>query len=223
MQTIQPTRSGELTEVIDGLHALGAEALPFAPSLDIRAFLLRRDPGNLLIYSTTTVRADAPVVAELGGISRHYLNHHHEAMFASERVGLPVFVHEAERASVTGRYRIRGTFSRRHMLGEDFEVIPTPGHTRGATAYLWDSGEHRVLFTGDTVYLRDGEWVAAVLSSSDRAAYIRSLELMRDLDFDVLAPWAATRGHPPYVITSRADAQRRIGLILDRLRRGEDH
>ena len=127
-------------------------------------------------------------MTELGGIARHYLNHGHEALFASDSVGLPVFVHEAERAAVAGHYRIRGTFSRRHVLDEDFEVIPTPGHTPGATAYLWDSGDHRVLFTGDTIYLRDGEWVAAVLSSSDRAAYIDSLELMRDLDFDVLAP-----------------------------------
>ena len=109
------------------------------------------------------------------------------------------------------------------MLDEDFEVIPTPGHTPGATAYLWDSGEHRVLFTGDTIYLDDGEWVAAVLSSSDRDGLHRSLELIAELDFDVLAPWAATRGRPPYAVTDRADAQRRIGAIVERLRRGADH
>ena len=45
------------------------------------------------------------------------------------------------------------TFSERHKLGDDFEVIPIPGHTGGATAFLWDSGKHRVLFTGDTVFL----------------------------------------------------------------------
>ena len=221
METTQPIAPDELTEV-DGLYALAPESLPFAPSLDIRAFLLRRDRGNLLIYSTTTLRADAPAVVEAGGIARHYLNHSHEAMFASENVGLPIFVHEAERAAVGGRYRIRGTFSRRHMLDEDFEVIPTPGHTPGATAYLWNSGAHRVLFTGDTIYLHDEEWVAAVLSSSDRDDYLRSLELIAGLDFDVLAPWAATRGQRPYALTDRADAQRRIGAIIERLQRGED-
>ena len=215
------TQDEQLTEV-EGLYALAPEPLPFAPSLDIRAFLLRRDRGNLLIYSTTTVRADTPAVTQAGGIARHYLNHSHEALFASEHVGLPVFVHEAERAAVRGRDRIRGTFSRRHMLDEDFAVIPTPGHTPGATAYLWDSGEHRVLFTGDTIYLDDGQWVAAVLSSSDRDAYLRSLELIAGLDFDVLVPWAATRGQRPYAMTDRADAQRRIGAIADRLRRGDD-
>jgi len=222
METTAAQRPDVLTEIA-GLYALAPEPLPFAPSLEIRAFLLRRDRGNLLIYSTTGVGADTPPVTELGGIARHYLNHGHEALFASERVGLPVFVHEAERVSVAEHYRVRGTFSRRHVLDEDFEVIPTPGHTPGATAYLWDSGDHRVLFTGDTIYLRDGEWVAAMLSSSDRAAYVRSLELMRDLDFDVLAPWAATRGQPPLALTGRTDARRRIGLILDRLRSGDDH
>ena len=222
MQTDQPTVRDEPLSEVEGLYALAAEPLPFGPSHDIRAFLLRRARGNLLLYSTTGVQADSRVVAEAGGIARHYLNHSHEALFASEHVGVPVFLHEAERGAVGDRYRIRGTFSRRHMLDEDFEVIPTPGHTPGATAYLWDSGAHRILFTGDTIYLADGEWIAAVLGSSDRTAYIRSLELMAELEFDVLAPWAATRGQLPYAVTDRADAQRRIGAIVERLRRGED-
>ncbi len=53
------------------------------------------------------------------------------------------------------------------MLDDDFEVIPIPGHTPGATAYLWDDGERRHLFTGDSIYLSDGEWIAALLDSSD--------------------------------------------------------
>jgi Metallo-beta-lactamase superfamily len=44
-------------------------------------------------------------------------------------------------------------------VGSDFEVIPTPGHTAGATAYLWDSGDRRVLFTGDTIFLDNKECV----------------------------------------------------------------
>lgn len=213
-----PPADGE----IPGLCALAPEALPFAPSLDVRAFLLRRDRGNLLVYSTTTVDADAPAVKARGGISRHYLNHRHEALFASRRVAAPLFVHASERESVRRSYEVRGTFSRRHMLDEDFEVIPTPGHTPGATAYLWDSGEHRLLFTGDTIYLADGGWVAAVLPSSDRAAYLRSLELIRELDFDVLVPWASTRGGPHHAFTGRADAERRVGAIIERVRGGAD-
>jgi glyoxylase-like metal-dependent hydrolase (beta-lactamase superfamily II) len=144
-------------------------------------------------------------------------------MFASDAVAAPLFVHENERKSVGRTMRVRGTFSRRHMLDEDFEVIPIPGHTSGATAYLWDSGRHRFLFTGDTISFSEGEWVAAVLESSDRGPYIESLELIRELDFDVLVPWASTGGQPYHAVTSNADARRRIDAILERVRRGENH
>jgi glyoxylase-like metal-dependent hydrolase (beta-lactamase superfamily II) len=114
------------------------------------------------------------------------------------------------------------SFSERHVVGGDFEVIPAPGHTPGATAYLWDSGQHRVLFPGDTIMLRDGRWRAAVLDGSDREAYIASIERLRELDFDVLAPWATHDGEPHFVTTGAEGRRRQLGAILDRLRAGED-
>jgi glyoxylase-like metal-dependent hydrolase (beta-lactamase superfamily II) len=215
-----PAKGGQ---TLPGIHALTPQPLPFAPALDIRTFLLQRDQGNLLIYSCTTNEADAQAIAALGGISRHCLNHRHEALFPSGWVDAPLFVHQAEREAVAEAYHVRATFSRRHTLDDDFEVIPAPGHTSGATAYLWDNGERRLLFSGDTIYLNEGEWVAAVLESSDRGLYIQSLELIRGLDFDVLVPWAATRGQPYHAATDKADARRRIDAILDRVRRGDDH
>jgi hypothetical protein len=214
--------TGSMETGIVGLYASAPEPLPFAPTLAIRAFLLLRDQGNLLVYSTSRIETNAGTITDLGGVSRHYLNHRHEALFASDWVDAPLFVHESERESVAEAFSVRGTFSRRHVLGDDFEVIPAPGHTSGATAYLWDSGGHRLLFTGDTIYLDDGEWVAAVLASSDRKLYVESLALIRELDFDVLVPWAATAGRPYYALTDRPDAQRRIDRIIERVRRGED-
>lgn len=214
LEPVQPT--------LESLYASTPEQLPFAPSLEIRAFVLRRDRGNLLVYSVAGLESDAAAIAAHGGISRHYLNHRHEAMFASGWVDAPLFVHERERESVAERCRVRGTFSKRHVLDDDFEVIPTPGHTSGASAYLWDSGGHRFLFTGDSIYLDEGEWVAAMLKSSDREAYVESLALISELDFDVLVPWAATGGQPYYAVTGKADAKRRIDAILERVRRGED-
>ena len=216
-----------MEEAIAGLYASPPETLPFAPSLEIRAFLLRRDPGNLLVYGTGTLAAYTREVEGIGGVSRrHYLNHRHEAAFVGDKhartFGAPLFCHENERRSVSERLEVSGTFSERHMLDDDFEVIPIPGHTRGATAYLWDTGEHRLLFTGDTVYLRGGEWVAAVLPSSDREAYVKSLELIRGLDFDVLIPWAASAGEPYHDFTDGTDTRRRIDAILERVRSGGD-
>jgi glyoxylase-like metal-dependent hydrolase (beta-lactamase superfamily II) len=212
--------------VIPGLYASVPEPLPFDPSLEIRAFLLQRNQGNLLVYSVGTLEADVQAIRDLGGISRQYLNHRHEAAFGCDRVaatfGAPLFCHQNERRSVSETCNVDEIFSERHMLDDDFEVIPAPGHTRGATAFLWDRGRHRCLFTGDTIYLRNGEWVAAVLTSSNRDDYIESLELIRDLDFDVLVPWAATAGQPYHALTDKTDAKRRIDALLERIQHGED-
>jgi glyoxylase-like metal-dependent hydrolase (beta-lactamase superfamily II) len=216
-----------MQSVIPGLHASAPQALSFAPSIHVRAFLLQRRQGNLLVYGTATVADEARAIADFGGVARHYLNHWHEADVAGEgalgALGAPLFCHEDERAEVARTRAVAGTFAARHTEGDDFEAIPIPGHTSGATAYLWDSGAHRCLFTGDSLYLREGEWVAAVLESSDRGAYIESLELIKELDFDALVPWAATAGQPFHAITDKADAGRRIDGILERLRRGDYH
>jgi glyoxylase-like metal-dependent hydrolase (beta-lactamase superfamily II) len=203
-----------------GLHASTPQPLSFAPRHHVRAFLLRRPAGNILLYSTTELASDRPAIEDLGRVARRYLNHWHEAMFPSDIFSAPLFVHADEREHVQEAYRVRGTFTRRHTIDGDFEAIPTPGHTPGATAYLWDSGERRMLFTGDTLYLDHGEWIAAVLESSDRAAYLESLALVRDLDFDVLVPWAASAGDDYVSVVEPAEARRRIDAIIDRLRRG---
>ncbi len=212
--------------VIRGLYASEPAVLPFDTSLAIRAFLLQRSDGNLLVYRADTLERDADLVADLGGVARQYLNHRHEASFSSdwaaERFRAPLLVHEAEAQDVSKSSSVDKTFSERHRLGDDFEIIPTPGHTPGATAFLWDSGRHRVLFTGDTIYFRDGEWVAAVLGSSDRGKYIESLELIRGLEFDMLVPWA-TAGAPYHAVVDRKEAERRLDTILERVRAGKNH
>lgn len=92
---------------ISGLYASAPEPLPFAPSLDIRAFLLRRDQGNLLVYSATTLESEAPAIHDLGGVSRQYLGHRHEAMFTADGVAAPLFCHEDERESVARGSNVR--------------------------------------------------------------------------------------------------------------------
>src|SRR3954462_1383299 len=203
------------------LWATEAQPLPFDTSLAVRRFLLEREAGNMLLYGAGTPLADVQEIEDRGGVVRRYLNHRHETAFGCGRIRAPLVVHAAERDAVERTCDVAPAFSRRHKPADDLEVIPTPGHTPGATSYLWDTGEHRLLFTGDTVYLRAGRGVAALLDSSDRDAYAQSLELIRELDFDVLVPWAATRGDPPYSVVSHAEARRRVGAILARLGRGE--
>jgi glyoxylase-like metal-dependent hydrolase (beta-lactamase superfamily II) len=162
----------------------------------------------------------------LGGVSRQYLNHHHEASPACDWVartfGAPLYVHEADARAASELCNLDETFSGRHKIDEDFEIIPIPGHTSGATAFLWDTGQHRALFTGDTVFFIRGRWRAAVLDGvSDRERYMQSLELIRGLDFDFVVPGIAPAGHPYYEPLDKWEAERRIDEILERLRRGE--
>jgi Metallo-beta-lactamase superfamily len=213
--------------VVDGLYAPAPQPMPFGPSLEGRAFLLKRVHGNLLVYSAGTLEPDAQAVEELGGIRHQYLNHRHEAAPICDWVrvtfGASLHCHENERASVAETCTVDETFSKRHLLDDDFEVIPTPGHTSGATAYLWTSADHRCLFTGDTIMLRDGEWGVVLLDGiSDRGDYIESLELIRGLDFDLLVPGFATSGLPFYAVTDQADRERRIDELLELVRRGEN-
>jgi glyoxylase-like metal-dependent hydrolase (beta-lactamase superfamily II) len=215
-----------LQTVVPGLYASPPGTLPFDGSLAIRAFLVQRDEGNVLLYRGDPIEGAADEIDELGGVDRQYLNHRHEASPASDRIAerfdAPLLVHRDDAEAVSRIASPGAVFFDRHGLDSDLEVIPTPGHTPGATAYLWDSGRHRALFTGDTIFLRGGEWVAAVLASSDRESYLESLELIRGLEFDVLVPWAATAGDPYFALVDRAEAERRIDAILVRLDRGED-
>jgi glyoxylase-like metal-dependent hydrolase (beta-lactamase superfamily II) len=198
-----------MQQVLPGLHATAPQPLPFAPSLAVRAFRLERPAGDIVVYGAETLSG-------LDGIAGRYLNHWHEAMFAGDAA--PTFVHERDRQAAAKRTRVDGTFAERTTLDGDFELIPIPGHTPGATAFRWQG----MLFTGDSVFLDDGEWVAAIVGGSDRTAYVESLELLRELDFEVLVPWAATAGQPFHARTDAADARRRIDAILARLRTGED-
>lgn len=191
------------------------QPLRFAPSLHVRSFLLSREHGDVLVYSSNGLATAFPGAA----IARQYLGHSHEAMFAEDPVGAPVFVHEDDLSAVGDALDVRATFSRRHTLDEDFEVIPIPGHTPGSTAYLWNDGERRYLFTADSIYLSGGGWVDGLLDSSDRDAYLRSLEALREEEFDVLVPWAAPAGEAWFAETDPADARRRIDALIKRVSR----
>jgi glyoxylase-like metal-dependent hydrolase (beta-lactamase superfamily II) len=214
--------------VVPGLYASPPEPLPFGPSLEIRAFLCQRDGGNLLIYRAATLEHELDAISELGGISRQYLNHRHEAApvcdWVAQTFSAPLHCHAEEAPAVSETCNVDETFSARHHLDDDFEIIPTPGHTSGATAFLWDSAEHRCLFTADTIFIREGQWVAVLLDGiSNRERYIESLELIRGLDFDLLVPSFGTAGQEHCAFVDRTEAERRIDAIVDRVRGGENN
>jgi glyoxylase-like metal-dependent hydrolase (beta-lactamase superfamily II) len=221
------TTAESISTDVEGLYASAPQPLPFDQSLVARSFLLQREGGNLLVYGTETLERDADAVSALGGISRQYLNHWHETLFADDwparAFQAKLVVGEGDAASAAKRRQVDETIPGRETVDSDFEAIPIPGHTPGATAFLCETGTHRALFTGDSIFLRDGEWIAAVLESSDRSSYLESLNLIKELDFDLLVPWAASADQPYYAVTDQSDARRRIDAIIERVRVGADH
>jgi len=211
-----------LSQPIDGLWATPPSPLPFDKTISVRAFLLEREDGNVIVYNAPGLESSAQEIRERGEVSKLLINHGHEGMFGPPALDAPVFVHERDRAELGEAIPVAGTFSGREMIGADIEVIPIPGHTLGSTAYLWDNGVHRFLFTGDSVWLDHGEWSAVVLDPSGRRDYVDSLTLMRDMDFDVLVPWGATQDEPPIAAVSPAEAAERLDAIIRRVEAGSN-
>ncbi|MDR3473062.1 MAG: MBL fold metallo-hydrolase [Devosia sp.] len=209
----------DLQTSIPGLYTLPTAPLPFLSGVVVRSFVLERDHGNVIIYNSPGISAAAREIVELGRPDRLLVNHWHEAMYGAPDLDVPIFVHENDRARTS--LPIAGTFTKREKIDGDIEVIPTPGHTPGTTMFLWDNGEHRLLFPGDAIWVQGGEWKAVLLGDSDRKTYLASLSLLLDLDFDILVPWGSEEGQPYGYGVTRTEAQENLRMIIDRLRAGE--
>ena len=207
----------------EGLIATPASRLPYQHDVLLRSYVLRRRQGDVIVYNSPGVTDAAGAIRDLGTPARLLLNHSHEAMYGRPDLDVPVWVHSRDRAEVARSLEVAGSFNQRETIDDDLEVIPTPGHTAGTTSFLWDDGTHRFLFTGDFIWLEQGEWKAVVLSPALRRDYLDSLALVRELEFDVLVPWGATEGHPSYgLATDPAERRERIDAIVARVRAGED-
>ncbi|WP_457582593.1 MBL fold metallo-hydrolase [Ensifer canadensis] len=213
-----------MEHLFDTLYGAGAERLSFAPDFTGRAFVLRRQGGNLIVYASRRLAEEADGLLSSGPFVRQYINHHHQAMpscdWACEHLSAPLFGPELERRQILAHCRMSGGFADHEAHFPDFEVIPTPGHTAGSACFLWDDGQRRFLFSGDTIFLTEGRWIGAVLPSSDRLAYLASLALIKTLSFDVLVPSLA-KGQP-FDQTSARETERRIDAMMRRLEHGVD-
>ena len=215
-------RQTALETPLEGLFATPPAKLPFLANAQVRTFILERPQGNVIVYNSPGLSEVADKIRALGNATHLLINHGHEAMYGRPRLDVPVYVHEHDRAETVRSLPVAGTFTQRQMIDDDLEVIPTPGHTPGTTSYLWDSGKHRFLFTGDSLWVEYGDWKAVVLGGSDRSASLDSLRLIGDLDFDVLVPWAAMAGESPVAVVTRNDIRRRTAAVVARVEAGGD-
>ncbi len=154
-------------------------------------YLLRRPAGNILLATKADLAEDWDALTALGPVSHILLGDRHHVGAASAglsaKLGVPLSATKVEAAAarrpdldITDILR-----EGRYSLADDLEVIPTPGHTKGAVSYLWSQGGRRFLFIGDTLVPIDGRW-AFWVTRPNRPLMRQTIDRLRDVAFDVI-------------------------------------
>ncbi|HCY1636433.1 TPA: MBL fold metallo-hydrolase [Staphylococcus aureus] len=212
-----------LESITKNLYATPTSELPFDNRFLFKSFILKRETGNIVIYHSEHLGDSQQDFASLGGVSKVLMNHDHESIGGSNQVEAPYFIHENDVAALKHKISVQKQFSNRVMLDKDLEIILAPGHTPGTTLFLWDDGHHRYLFTGDFICFEGKRWRTVILGSSDREKSIQSLEMVKELDFDVLVPWVTIKDEPlVYFVENEYEKREQIQNIIDRVREGEN-
>lgn len=161
-----------------------------SPHVATHAYLLLREGGNLLIYSSGQ-RNDYARIEALGGITHQYLSHVDEAgpplARIKARFGSKLCCHALEAEDIGRHCPVDLTFSRRETQLGNLEVIPTPGHTPGSTCFFYRSPHgRRYLFTGDTLFPVGESWDTYLSVGGSKEKLRRSLAWLRELEPDVV-------------------------------------
>ncbi|MDD7970847.1 MBL fold metallo-hydrolase [Roseinatronobacter alkalisoli] len=162
------------------------------PDLKFHGYFLTRPEGNLLIH-TSEHAADHDIIAQLGGVSRQYLAHGHEAepgiARIRQRFGSTLLAHRAASADVAVHAELDHPLDGGEVFDDGVTVIATPGHTASNVAFKVRSktGE-TYLFVGDTIFPRRGEWHGAVFpdEGGDTATLQDSLARLADHHADLI-------------------------------------
>lgn len=186
-------------------------------------YFINRPAGNVLFATKADVTEAEPDIAAAGGVSLVLLGDRHHAtpdtVRMARRLGAPISMSGTE-AAVLKKLGIEIDtplpFQPR-QLAPDLEIIPTPGHTKGAFSYLWTHGERRFLFVGDTIVPVDGAWQYWV-SAPNRPEMRRTIQKLSSLQFDVIlsnsfaaTPTAWLDAPPQYRKTMFAELRRSLG------------
>ena len=162
--------------------------------LTVHAYLLERPGGNVLFYNPRST-VDFEEISERGGITHHCLSHCHEVdeslAEVAGRFDSKLSCHALVAPYLPDAVSADVLFDSppREFLGGDIEVIHTPGHTNNSVCYRYRSPHGKTyLFTGDAIYLDNGEWKTIVVADDggDEAELASSLASLRELEIDVV-------------------------------------
>lgn len=154
-------------------------------SFGANSFFVQHPGGNWLIDSPRYLKPLVDVFDRMGGLAHIFLTHEDDVADAARyarRFGARRIIHRADvHAMPEAEVIIEGADAR--VYGEDFRIIPVPGHTAGSLCLLY---RDRFLFTGDHLW-----WEPEVreLASPrqlvwNAAALHRSIEQLTNCSFE---------------------------------------
>ncbi len=163
------------------------------------------DPGPDDEEHLTRIRDAA---AGRGGIAGVVLTHSHaDHSQAAELLGAPLLHGRVSAAAEGDDDEAHGREGAPGRVGP-FEVVPTPGHAADHVVLLYGD----VCFCGDLVLGQGSTFVPP--DGGSLAAYIRSLETLRELRPELMCP-----GHGPWITDPVAKIDEYIEHRMDRERR----
>ncbi len=155
------------------------------------SYFIRREGGNVLIDSPRFAGPLVKRLDEMGGVRRMLLTHQddvadHEKFH--ERFGCERVIHRDDVRSRTAAVELKPSGHAPIALGDDLVMIPTPGHTKGHSVFLY---RDKFLFTGDHLaWDPDDEMLIAFHGACwySWSEQIKSMERLLDYSFEWVLP-----------------------------------
>ena len=169
-------------------------------------YLLVRKQGNLLIrhWGLSSVFDHLDEIAELGGIDRQFVAHHHDAKRGDlhdrlyARFGCKLSYHQAERRHVRAKTKCpEQEFGDEGLqLGSDFKAHAFPGHTPGMSIFQWRNRGKYHLFPSHVIQYHNDEWYIDFDPPPTPPLHAQPAELAA-LQVDYLLPGASAGDKEP--------------------------
>lgn len=166
------------------------------------SYFIRHPQGNWLVDSPKYLPGLAKRLEQLGGVSMIFLTHQDDVADADKyaaHFGARRIIHRTELSAQPEAEIVLEGYAP-VPFGEDFLVIPTPGHTIGHCALLY---RKKYLFTGDHLSASYDEETPNELRASREYTWHsweerkQSLALLLDYPFEWILPGHGRRTHQP--------------------------
>jgi glyoxylase-like metal-dependent hydrolase (beta-lactamase superfamily II)/ferredoxin len=162
------------------------------------SYLIVHPKGNVLVDSPRFAQPLVRQIGTMGGLRMILLTHRDDVADQqawADRFHASRVLHADDAGRLRSKMEMILTGGNAVPVAEDFLAIPTPGHTRGHTVFLY---RNRYLFTGDHLWWSGPR--RRLYASRDVCWYswgdqIRSMEKLLDYSFEWVLPGHGRRAH----------------------------